>query len=231
MFTGFRPGALAFLRGIAENNDRDWYRQHALDYEREVREPFVAFLNDIAHEFAERGLPLRASPRHGMFRIHRDVRFSHDKRPYKISAGAVSSRDGTRRSPGVVYVHVEPKNCFLAAGFYNMEPPLVTAFRDAVVENQETWRSTIAALAQYNLTLSQEHRLQRLPRGYDANLDDDLADVIRLKSFTVDRSLSVDAIVAPSLVETVADFAVEAMPLLEFGWRALDDHVGSDMAS
>ena len=95
-FIGFGPGALAFLDGIAANNDRDWFRDHAAEYEREVRAPFVALVSDLANEFADRGLPLRASPKHGMFRLHRDVRFSHDKRPYKISAGAVSSRDGTR---------------------------------------------------------------------------------------------------------------------------------------
>ena len=36
-FIGFGPGALAFLDGIAANNDRDWFRDHAAEYEREVR--------------------------------------------------------------------------------------------------------------------------------------------------------------------------------------------------
>lgn len=223
-FRGFGPGAISFLAGIAANNDRDWFRDHAADYEREVRAPFVALVSDLANEFADRGLPLRASPKHGVFRIHRDVRFSHDKRPYKISAGAVCSRDGTRKSPGVVYVHVQPGNCFLAAGFYNIEPTLVAAFREAIIENAGTWRAVVAELALRGLELSREHRLVRLPRGYDASIDADLADAIRLKSFTTDRSLPDDAIATPELVAAVAEFAVEVMPLLEFGWRALDGH-------
>jgi uncharacterized protein (TIGR02453 family) len=223
-FRGFGPGAFSFLAGIAANNDRDWFRDHAADYEREVRVPFGALVSDLANELADRGLPLRASPKHGMFRIHRDVRFSHDKRPYKISVGAVSSRDGTRKSPGVVYVHVQPGNCFLAAGFYNIEPPLVTAFREAIVENAEAWRAVVAELASCGLELSREHRLVRLPRGYDASIDADLADAIRLKSFTSDRPLPDAAIATPGLVAAVADFAVEVMPLLEFGWRALEGH-------
>lgn len=223
-FIGFGPGALAFLDGIAANNDRDWFRDHAAEYEREVRAPFVALVSDLAIEFADRGLPLRASPKHGMFRLHRDVRFSHDKRPYKIIAGAVSSRDGTRKSPGVVYVHVQPGNCFVAAGFYNIEPSLVAAFREAIVENAEAWRAVVAELASRGFELSREQRLVRLPRGYDATLDADLADAIRLKSFTTDRSLTDDEIATPGLVAVVADFAVQVMPLLEFGWRALEGH-------
>ena len=228
-FSGFGPGALAFLAGIAENNDRDWFREHADEYERDVRAPFVAFLTDLGNELADRGLPLRANPKLGLFRIHRDVRFSHDKRPYKISAGAVSSRDGTRKSPGVVYLHIEPRNCFLAAGFYAVDPPLVTAFRDAIVDNPEAWRGVVTDLAAHGLTLSHEHRLVRLPRGYDASLDPDLRDAIRLKSFTTDRALDSTAISSSALVATVADFAIKTMPLLEFGWRALEGHETAPM--
>ena len=223
-FAGFGPGTFDFLADLAENNDRDWFREHADAYEREVRAPSIAFVTDLDNELADRGLPLRANPKHSLFRIHRDVRFSHDKRPYKISAGAVSSRDGTRKSPGVVYVHIQPGNCFLAAGFYNIEPPLVSAFREAIVDNTEAWRGVITELAGHGLTLSGEHSLSRLPRGYDATLDADLADAIRLKSFTTDRSLHTDALSSARFVATVADFATLVMPLLEFGWRTLEGH-------
>ena len=226
-FAGFGPGTFTFLADLAANNDRDWFRDHADAYERDVRAPSIAFVTDLGNELADRGLPLRANPKHSLFRIHRDVRFSHDKRPYKISAGAVSSRDGTRTSPGVVYVHIQPGNCFLAAGFYNLEPALVAAFREAIVDNTEAWRGVVTELAGHGLTLSREHRLIRLPRGYDAKeacLDADVAEAIRLKSFTVDRSLDSDALRAARFVATVADFAILAMPLLEFGWRALEGH-------
>jgi uncharacterized protein (DUF2461 family) len=44
-----------------------------------------------------------------VFRIHRDVRFSKDKKPYKTHVSATLTRDGLKLSPGLVYVHIEPE--------------------------------------------------------------------------------------------------------------------------
>ena len=44
-----------------------------------------------------------------IFRIHRDVRFSKDKPPYKTHVSASLTREGDKRAPGAVYVHVEPE--------------------------------------------------------------------------------------------------------------------------
>ena len=95
-FAGFGPGTFTFLADLAANNDRDWFRDHADAYEREVRAPSIAFVTDLGNELADRGLPLRANPKHSLFRIHRDVRFSRDKSPYKTNAGAVLTRDGRK---------------------------------------------------------------------------------------------------------------------------------------
>jgi uncharacterized protein (DUF2461 family) len=44
-----------------------------------------------------------------VFRIHRDVRFSKDKKPYKTHVSATLTRDGQKMSPGMLYVHIEPE--------------------------------------------------------------------------------------------------------------------------
>ena len=85
-------------------------------YEREVRFPLeclVAELSDPAH-----ALPLRGDPKRAVFRVYRDVRFSKDKSPYKTHAAAYLARGGVRGDPGDLYIHIEPKKCFLGAGFF-----------------------------------------------------------------------------------------------------------------
>src|SRR6266536_26141 len=73
----------------------------------------------------------------GIFRIYRDVRFSADKRLYKTHAGAVLTRSGGRRDPGVLYIHVAPGESMVAAGFWHPEPTLLARLRRAVLGDPE----------------------------------------------------------------------------------------------
>src|SRR4051794_41802538 len=78
-FPGFPPAAQAFLAGLREHNDRDWFNAHKATYESAVKGPAEALLAYLEPELAA----LTGGPVSGkIFRIHRDVRFSKDKRPY-----------------------------------------------------------------------------------------------------------------------------------------------------
>ncbi len=70
--------------------------------------------------------------------------------------------------------------------------------------------------------MSASSRLQRVPRGFEALKDGPLDEVIRLKSFMTEERIAAGAIRSARLAETVADFVGRAMPLLRFGWKALD---------
>ena len=86
-FSGFRPAAYDFLAGLAANNNRDWFGEHKPTYEAEVITPFRLLLADVISALAAAEIPLTGDPAKAIFRIHRDVRFSKDKLPYKIHAG------------------------------------------------------------------------------------------------------------------------------------------------
>ena len=84
-FRGFGRGALAFLRGLARNNTREWFQAHRDDYEREVRAPLAALVEEMDVRFAALAPEIVGDPKRSLFRIHRDVRFSNDKSPYKTN--------------------------------------------------------------------------------------------------------------------------------------------------
>ena len=67
---------------------------------------------------AEAKIPIKGDRKTSLFRIHRDVRFSNNKDPYKTNAGAAMTRTGSKNDPGVLYFHLSPEECFFAAGFY-----------------------------------------------------------------------------------------------------------------
>ena len=41
-----RPEGLKFLRGIARNNDRDWFVPRKAIFEAELKEPMLAIIDD-----------------------------------------------------------------------------------------------------------------------------------------------------------------------------------------
>jgi uncharacterized protein (DUF2461 family) len=108
-FPGFAAADLAFLTGLAAHNDREWFTAHRAVYDDRLKPTLSALIDDLNGAFAARDLPLAGDPKRSVFRIHRDVRFSKDKRPYKTHVSATLTRDGQKLSPGLVYVHIEPE--------------------------------------------------------------------------------------------------------------------------
>ncbi|CAN7501952.1 DUF2461 domain-containing protein [Caulobacter sp. LjRoot300] len=113
-FPGFAAADLAFLTGLAAHNDRDWFTANRAVYDQRLKPTLAALIDALNAAFAARDLPLAGDPKKSVFRIHRDVRFSKDKRPYKTHVSATLTRanlDGTwqKLSPGLVYVHIEPE--------------------------------------------------------------------------------------------------------------------------
>jgi uncharacterized protein (DUF2461 family) len=109
LFPGFAAADLAFLTGLAAHNDREWFTANRAVYDERLKPTLAALIDALNGAFAARDLPLAGDPKKSVFRIHRDVRFSKDKRPYKTHVSATLTRDGQKLSPGLVYVHIEPE--------------------------------------------------------------------------------------------------------------------------
>jgi uncharacterized protein (DUF2461 family) len=108
-FPGFAAADLAFLTGLAARNDRDWFTANRAVYDDRLKPTLAALIDALNGALAARDLPLAGDPKRSVFRIHRDVRFSKDKRPYKTHGSATLTRDGPKLSPGLLYVHIEPE--------------------------------------------------------------------------------------------------------------------------
>lgn len=113
-FPGFAATDLAFLTALAAHNDRDWFAANRAAYDDGLRPALAALIAALNPVLDAKGLPLRGDPKKSLFRIHRDTRFSNDKRPYKSHVSAVVTRAGpdvewAKTSPGMVYIHIEPE--------------------------------------------------------------------------------------------------------------------------
>lgn len=222
-FTGFRSAAFTFFRELSDNNDPVWFKPRKAVYETEVLAPFRDLIVGVGEALQEAGLPLVGDPKNGIFRIYRDVRFSPDKRLYKTHAGAVLTRSGNKRDPGVLYLHVTPGESMVAAGFWHPEPALLTRLRRAILDDSASFLTMADGLAAAGCPLSSDERLSRPPRGFEAAKGTPVADYVGWKSFTSHAPLSDTAMQSPRLVERILDFAGTARLLLEWGWAVIDD--------
>ena len=222
-FSGFRPAAFAFFDGLRVNNDPAWFKPRKPVYEAEVLAPFRALVAALGAALQREGLPLAGDPRRGIFRIYRDVRFSRDKKLYKTHAGAVLTRSGARRDPGVLYIHVAPGESMAGAGFWHPEPAFLAKMRRAILGDPDGFAAMAAQLAEAGCPIASDTRLTRPPRGFEAAKGTPVADYVCWKSFTAHKALADAEMESPAVIDRILGFARTVMPLLEWGWEALAD--------
>jgi uncharacterized protein (TIGR02453 family) len=220
-FPGFSEAAFAFLRGLAANNERDWFKARKDTYEEEVKAPLELLLADGARRLGRTDLPLTAHPKRSRFRIHRDLRFTDDKTPYKTNVGGVFDRSGEKEKNGVVYVHVEPDHCFLGAGFYKPSVSYLRPVRRRIAAQPERFYAVLETMEANGLPVnSMDDTLTGMPQGFSEYRDDEVAPYLKWKSYVTRRFFPDEALRSPSFAEEVVRMARDAEPLLSFVWEA-----------
>ena len=226
--------AFDFLRGLAANNEKAWFEANRATYESAVREPVARLVASVTTELTRRSVPLEGDPKRSTFRIHRDVRFSKDKSPYKTHVGSVWSRQrsdtmgsGTMGSgktgAGVLYFHLDPAGSFAAAAFYHPEPEVLDCIRERIRINPERFRAVEEALGAVRLRLSEADALSRMPKGFEDLKGSPVARALMLRSFLVRRDLTTKQVGSKGLALAIARLAEDSLPLLRFGWDAVDE--------
>jgi uncharacterized protein (TIGR02453 family) len=139
----FRPELFEFLRQLKRHNNREWFAKNKQRYVEAVQDPALLFissfdphLHKLSPHFVADARPTRGS----LFRIYRDTRFSPDKRPFKTHVGIhFSHASGRDAHAPVFYLHLEPDNCFAAAGVWRPDSSALTKIRMAIVAEPERW--------------------------------------------------------------------------------------------
>lgn len=125
-----------FFKGLAANNDRDWFHANKKTYEKEVKEPFYRLVVRLIERLDEEGPGLKLELKQSVFRINRDIRFSKDKSPYKLHMGAVLSEGGRKgvHRPGN-YIHLGVEEAWIGGGVYMPEKDGLTKIRNHLTRN------------------------------------------------------------------------------------------------
>jgi len=225
-FTHFRPAALTFLRGLKRHNSKPWFEANRPTYEHEVLGPLKLLAEELDVRFAKLAPEFVAPPKRALFRIHRDVRFSKDKSPYKVHAALwVFHRDAGRgvgrdaHGGAGFYFHLEPGASLVAGGFWMPPRPLLTTLREQLIEHQRTFERLMKAptfTRRFGALTDDEPgvRLSRVPRGFAP--EHPAAHWLRFNSFTASRALSDRDVTSPTLVDTIMKDYAALLPLVRW---------------
>jgi uncharacterized protein (TIGR02453 family) len=228
-FTGFRPGALTFLRSLARNNRREWFEENKERYEREVKRPLAILVEEIDARLGEIAPEMIGHPKRSVFRIYRDVRFSKDKSPYKTNAAAWFYHRDAGHAVGTQAVHggagfyfqIAPNECMIAGGIWMPPGEALKTLRMAIAEDPDVLPSILREpkFKRAFGKLSEESVLKRTPRGFDP--EHPAADLLKYKSFTVSQPLTEAEIQSPKLPDIVAKRYATMLPLIRWLNRVL----------
>jgi uncharacterized protein (TIGR02453 family) len=155
-------------------------------------------------------------PKKCIFRIHRDVRFSADKTPYKKNLGAYINKGGKHANTAGYYLHIEPGNCFFGAGNYMPTPQELAKIRQEIDYNfvdfgkiiqHKKFRSAFGEL-------SVETKLKRPPKGYEES--NPAIDYLKLKGFTVFKKITDEEVMSDDFSKSLTTWSLTAKPLVDF---------------
>jgi uncharacterized protein (TIGR02453 family) len=214
----FSPQLFAFLRELKQHNEREWFNANKPRYEEAIKEPALAFIEDVGYRLPEVAPQLTADKR-SMFRIYRDTRFAKDKTPYKTHVGIYFRHArATETETGGMYLHLEPDHVFMGAGIWHPGTPALKRIRDAMVARPEGWRRALEAVGP-SWQLADGETLKRPPAGYSA--DHPLIEDIKRKSFAITSQLTQKDVTASGFLDEWASRAAGARPFMEYLCSAL----------
>jgi uncharacterized protein (TIGR02453 family) len=228
-FTGFKPAAFTFLRSLARHNEREWFEKNRSTYESELRAPLASLAEEVDVRLATLAPEIVGDPRRSLFRIHRDVRFSNDKSPYKthvacwfhhVDAGRGVGTQAAHGGAGF-YFHMEASRAPIGGGIWMPPRPGLQKIREAIDEDPAPLKRILAnaAIKRQFGGLAEENMLIRMPRGYAESHP--AASLLRHQSFTLGREIAQRDLASERLPDVLAKEYAKLVPLVRWINHAL----------
>lgn len=189
-----------FLKDLHQNNNRDWFADNKPTYQKAQQNAKAIFsaINEklAAHDEIEKSK---------MMRIYRDVRFSHDKTPYKPHFANSYSRLG-KELRGGYFLRIRPGESFLAGGFWKPNKDDLFRIRKEIEMDASEIRGITKDknyIKHFGNDFHSFSELKTAPRGFDKEHPD--VDLLRKKGFIATKNFSDKEVLSANFVDMVDD--------------------------
>ncbi len=178
---------LHFLKKLEKNNTREWFTENKKTFKRHET-AVKAFYNHVLEQLNTHDEIEKLK----MFRIYRDVRFSHDKTPYKTHFAGSFSRSGARLRGGY-YLRIKPGESFVATGFWDPGKEDLLRLRKELELDASDFRKVIEDKKFKKIWGElQGDQVKTAPKGFDKEHEN--IDLIKKKQFIFVRNFTDDEV-------------------------------------
>ncbi|WP_424192680.1 DUF2461 domain-containing protein [Ampullimonas aquatilis] len=212
---------IRFLDELSTHNNRPWFLHNKPRYDI-LREEFLLLVIKVIEGVGKFDPAVAdASAKKALFRIHKDMRFSKEKIPYKTHFSAAFSASGLKKpSQGggpAYYFHIDQNGTLLyGAGEYLPPPPRLKAIREQIMADPKGFGKVLSdkALCTTYGQLNQEDKLSRPPKGFDG--ESVHADYLKLKSFGIWNEVDAMKASEPDLAKTLIQGFKDSQALIKW---------------
>ena len=155
-------------------------------------------------------------PKHALYRIYRDTRFSENKTPYKTHVAANFPSRGLPKHEGAgLYFHVSPDEVWVGGGMYAPQTSQLQAVREHIAANVKRLRAIVESPGfRRHIGELEGDRLQRVPRGFPQ--DHEGAEFLKYRQFLAGCELPSTAACSPQFYATLVTVFRHVAPLARF---------------
>ncbi|MCW5515189.1 DUF2461 domain-containing protein [Muriicola sp. Z0-33] len=213
--------ALLFLEQLKKNNNREWFTEH--------KNQFKALQTEIKkfyEELKEQMNTHDSIEKLKMFRIYRDVRFSHDKTPYQPHFAGSFSRAGARLRGGY-YLKIKPGESFIATGFWGPEKNDLLRIRKELEQDANEFRKIIGTGDFKKIWGElQGEEVKTAPKGFNKEHKD--IDLIRKKQFIFVRNFTDKEVLSSDFLNEVNASFKAIRPYFDYMSEVLTTNINGE---
>ena len=189
---------LHFLKKLEKNNTREWFTENKKTFKRHET-AVKAFYSHVLEQLNTHDEIEKLK----MFRIYRDVRFSHDKTPYKTHFAGSFSRSGARLRGGY-YLRIKPGESFVATGFWEPNKEDLFRLRKELELDASDFRKIIEEKKFKKIWGElQGDQVKTAPKGF--NKEHENIDLIKKKQFIFVRNFTDDEVIGDDFGKKVGE--------------------------
>jgi len=217
-FEGLSPELPAFLAQLAANNERAWFMDHKREYEAHVQGPLRRLVAALAPAMLAIDPGFDVNPKGAaVSRIHRDVRFSRDKSPYRVNQWIAFKRPGEGwQGRPAFFLEIGPAGWRYGMGYYAAPPSEVKAVRERVLALPGRFADLLAPALEAGFAIEGDsYARPKLPEGLPLPVQE---WVRRKSAYLVANRRLEDGLYGPGLVDELAGKWGAIAPL--YAWLA-----------
>ncbi len=212
---------IQYLAELSENNNRAWFVMNKPRYDI-LRAEFLELVTGLIADISKFDPAVAGcSPKKALFRINRDMRFSHDKSPYKTTFSAAITASGLKKSSQgggpAYYFQIDASGTLLVAGGEYMPPAdRLRAVRLHVIDDAVGFGKLLKnkKLKETFGSLQEEGKLTRPPKGFEA--DAPHIEYLKLKSFMVWKETGLKKKIPDDLAKEILAGFKDSYPLISW---------------